>query len=476
MIGSLHDVFTDPRYPDNDLASLAAAVSAREPYANKRLVLSLPDGRVVWFRVGGRPRVAADGTFLGYRGAATDITTEMLTEERRQQAQKLTALGRLAGGIAHDFNNVLGAIIGFAQFLREDLAPDGEPHDFAERILHAADRARGLTRQILSFARSGTEARKPLPFGRVVGDMLPLLRAALSSTTTIELAIRAEDAWVLGNETELSQLVLNLCVNASDAFEGRYGTVRVRVEDPDADTLAPDERGPATATADPAGIPNAVCLIVDDDGIGMSDGVLRQVFEPFFTTKPSGRGTGLGLSVVHGIVTTMGGAITIASRPDRGTRVQVFLPRTAATAALETGVEPAAVHGSGRVLVAEDDGDVAAMTVALLTRLGYRVERRADAAETLAAIEAAPARWDLVLSDFAMPNTTGLDLIRAIKRLRPDLPCILITGFMEGVTEDAVLAAGADALLHKPLDQRAFSETVQRFIRRPEPASADPAL
>jgi PAS domain S-box-containing protein len=476
ILGKTRETYLDAGHPDSDYAGLATAAAARQPYLNKRLAMRQPDGSMMWFRVSGRPRFSPAGQFLGYRGAASDITAEVLTEERRQQAQKMAALGRLAGGIAHDFNNVLGAISGFAQFLREDLPADGEPHRFADRIAQAAGRARGLIRQILSFARATPEQRRALPIAAVVRDMLPLLRAALPTTTRIDLAVPDDDAWVLGNETELSQLLLNLCVNASDALEGRYGTIRLRVESADMAVQATGDGWYTVTTADPAEVADAVCLVVEDDGPGMSYEVLQQVFEPFFTTKTDGRGTGLGLAVVHGVVTSMEGAIAISSRREVGTCARIFLPtaRPPAVTAVAEADGPA-VRGAGLILLAEDDADVAAMTSAMLTRLGYRVECFADGVGALAAFRAEPAIWDLVLTDFAMPNATGVDLIHAIKQDRPGLPCVLVTGYMENLTEQMARSEGADALLHKPIDQRAFAELVHRLIVDWRAGAGEPA-
>jgi CheY-like chemotaxis protein len=305
----------------------------------------------------------------------------------------------------------------------------------------------------------------------MVRDMLPLLKAALPSTTEIQLAARADDAWLLGNETELAQLLLNLCINASDAFEGRYGTVRLSVEHPAALTPALEEGWHIVATADPGSVVDPVCLTVEDDGPGIDPAVLRQVFEPFFTTKADGRGSGLGLAVVHGIVTSMGGAIAIASRRDAGTQVRVYLPAAPRAVAAVVAPEAAPARGSGLILLAEDDADVAAMTNALVVRLGYRVEYFADGKAALAAFQAAPARWDLVVTDFAMPGMTGVELIRAVKQTRPELPCILVTGYMENVTEALARTEGADALLHKPVDQRSFAEALHRLrVCAAEPA------
>jgi PAS domain S-box-containing protein len=475
VIGKPRESYIDGQHPECELAAVTASVAAREPFIDRRLAMPVPDGRVLWFRVSGRPWISPNGEFLGYRGAATDITADVLAEERRQQAQKMAALGRLAGGIAHDFNNVLGAIAGFAQFLREDLPPHSEQHRFADRIAQAAARARSLIRQILSFARATPEQRRALPIAAVVRDMLPLLRAALPTTTRIDLAVSADDFWVDGNETELSQLLLNLCVNASDAFEGRYGTVRLRVERPDAAPAAPADGWFSVATADPAGVADAVWLVVEDDGPGMSHDVLRQVFEPFFTTKANGRGTGLGLAVVHGIVTSMHGAIAIASRREAGTCVRIALPTVPPGAAAVIEIDRPAARGAGLILLAEDDADVAAMTSAMLTRLGYRVQSFIDGGAALAAFGAEPAIWDLVLTDFAMPNTTGVELIRAVKLARPALPCVLITGYMENVTEQMARSEGADALLHKPIDQRAFADLVHDLIARAQADAPPPS-
>ncbi|MGE5476439.1 MAG: ATP-binding protein [Bacteroidales bacterium] len=413
-------------------------------------------------------------------------------------AQKMEALGRLAGGVAHDFNNLLGAILGFAHFIAEDSPSQSPLHYYASRIIAAGKRGKAVVSQILTFARKGEMEREPLDLGQLLDEVHTLAAASVPSTTRLVFENDLPGAVVVGDATGLTRMLLNLCVNAHDALGGNPGTLTLRLRatgdlpelpapgdvaepaasgDPnelaasgDPNELAAsgggaetiriwqDDDGTAHAvsgTFDPA-VPH-VSLVVSDDGCGMDAELLNKVFSPFFTTKDRGAGTGLGLAATHSTVLAHGGALTVRSRIGQGTSFEVVLPQAA------TGTQPHPFpQGSDlpaqpavtcRVLLVDDDPDFGDMVLAGLERRGIEVAPCADPLVALAGLQESPEAWDVLVTDQTMPGMTGLELIREVRQIRPDLPCILCTGFTEAQLDAAQLRdAGVFAKLHKPLD------------------------
>jgi PAS domain S-box-containing protein len=388
---------------------------------------------------------------------ARDVTEGRELAEQLAQAQKMEAVGQLASGIAHDFNNIMGAILGFAGFLVEDLAPGSEQHRFATRIVQAGTRAREVVQQILTFARRTGVERRDQDLRPIVGEALELLRASLPSSTQVSAAIAGAPLVATVGATQISQVLLNLCMNAHDAAGGEPATIAItleRVAPGDAELPgAHDGRQRARivqGTLDPA------CayarLAVADEGAGMDEAVLQRVFEPFFTTKPRGRGTGLGLPVVHGIAAAHGGACVVESAPGQGTTVALFIPL--ATSAAAAGAEPEHAErlaGRERILVVDDDADIIDVVTTGLDRLGYEAVGVADATEALAAYRADPAAWDVVISDQVMPRMKGLALLAQLRALNPKARFILCTGFSDSASERVAREAGVDGYFLKPV-------------------------
>ncbi len=380
-------------------------------------------------------------------------------EARLGRAQRLETVGTLASGIAHDFNNILMPILIGAEIVRDSLPAQSEAHQELESIKASVLRARDLIARMLTFSREATPTRRPVELANVVRDALQLVRASLPSTTTIINRIPANVAIVKADTTQVHQVVMNLCVNAHHALDSKPGRIVVALRTEAVDAAAAAEH-PDLEPRDYA------VLEVRDDGTGIAPEVLHRIFEPFFTTRAPGVGTGLGLSVVHGIVLRHNGAVLVESKPDEDTRFSVYLP--VATARLTPSRQTKAKEirrGSGRVFYVDDEPAVAKLGRSALRLAGYTVSAFGSAAEALAAFEADPDEVDLVITDLTMPNMTGLELARALKSIRPGLPVILTTGALVG----AVAEGPIDLVLRKPCGVDELTEAAARYLagRRP---------
>ncbi len=385
-------------------------------------------------------------------------------QQHLQQSSKMEAIGQLAGGIAHDFNNLLGAVIGFARFLEQDLPPDSQQHQFARRILNACYRGRDLVSQILAFTRPPTLERRSIDLRAVVQESRDLLAGSLPPTTRLTLAPCETPLLVQGNETQLGQIVVNLCINAHDALGGRPGEIDIHLSR--TDPAARDRNRPMVLGRLLDGRSYAR-LDIRDTGSGIPGENLERIFEPFFTTKERGRGTGLGLAVVHGLVHSYEGACSIASNPGRGTCFSVYLPL--ADGALDEQPrqrKQGDLRGRERVLVIDDEVDITDMLSIGLERLGYEVAALDDPAEAVEIVAEAPELWDVVVTDHLMPNINGLELGAKLKGLRADLIVILCTGLNDGTIEERSKLRGIDAFFPKPVEPEQIAAAICRLKGR----------
>ncbi|MES2718681.1 MAG: CHASE domain-containing protein [Pseudomonadota bacterium] len=384
------------------------------------------------------------GEITHYSTVCRDLSAQEQAERERQamelrlrESQKMESIGTLAGGIAHDFNNVLAAILGNVAVARQAVPPDHAVQHSLGLIHQAAARARGLVQQIMTFSRRGPQDRSVQRLGPLVDEALALLRATLPASVQLQVALSERPLPALVDPSQVQQVVLNLCTNAWQALPDQRGLVQVHL-----DWEAPRRDGEAASAV----------LRVRDNGIGMNAATRQRIFEPFFTTKPVGQGTGLGLAVVHGIVSASGGGIEVDSAPGQGTCFAVRLPLVDDPGVLP-GSEPpadAAARGRGEHLLYVDDDEVVALTVqALLENAGYRVSWLSQASQALAQVQADPAAFDLVITDYNMPGMSGLALAEALLALAPGLPVVLASGY---VTEDLQARArglGVQAVLFK---------------------------
>ena len=386
------------------------------------------------------------------------------TEEREQaeaqlrQAHKLEAVGTLAGGIAHDFNNILAAMIGFSELARDD-SPEGSPvRRHLERIIAGGIRGRELVKQILAFGRQTKQRKQPCKLAPVVRETLELLRASLPSTIDIWTSLQGESGFVLADPTQMQQVLMNLCTNAAYAMRRNGGRISIELT---GFSFSSSDKAP-----DPTMSPGLYTkLSVRDTGEGISPEAIEHIFDPFFTTKAAGEGTGLGLSVVHGIVASHGGTITVSSGPEMGSTFTIYLPKFVEEQSRDSGDGGTSIPlGDERILLVDDEEDLVTMGDAMLTRLGYRVTSRTGAREALALLRLDPSRFDLVITDQTMPEMTGIDLAKEILTIRADMPIIMCTGFSHLIDADAAKAVGIKAFVMKPLTKREIARTIRKVL------------
>ena len=374
-------------------------------------------------------------------------------EMQLRQAQKLEMVGTMAGGIAHDFNNILTPILGHAQLALDETGPDAPLREALEAILRAAGRARDVVRRILTFSRAGEQQeRAPLYLQDVVREALELVRASLPATIELVSELDPGCPPVMGEPTQIHQVVLNLCTNAAHAIEPGAGRITVTV------TMAVDPRGESSPDRE------RVRLMVRDTGVGISPNVLERMFDPFFTTKSAGEGTGLGLSVVHGIVANHDASISVESEPGGGSVFSVFFTPAELSTPGPVPAEPLRVAGSERLLFVDDEKPIRDLMVKGLGRLGYRVTACEDAREALQAFQAAPDDFDIVVTDMSMPGMTGAELLVALRRVRPGVPVLLVTGFADGAGRRAGGEEDFDATLLKPIGPKQLAERVRAVL------------
>ena len=397
-----------------------------------------------------------------------DVTERRRAQEQRaklerqlRQAQKMEAIGALAGGIAHDFNNILSAMNGYAELALEDLPPGHPSRQCLEHVLRAGARAKSLVRQILGFSRPSDETRRPLRLATVLEEVLTLLRSSLPTTIEIIQRVEAGGGLVLADPTQMHQVLLNLCTNAAQAMEGQRGVLELGLETVE---LGPAERLPTGRW---------LRLSVRDSGRGMDQATLARIFEPFFTSRKAEGGTGMGLAVAHGIVTSHGGVIEARSRPGQGSLFEIYLPALA-EAAPEPAIEPtqcATPSGGETVLFVDDEKPLVDVGKRMLERLGYRVTATDSAGEALRLFSADPAAFDLLITDYTMPEITGAELAQQALAMRPDLPVILCTGYSGQISEADALNMGVRRYLLKPVTVGQLSAAIRQALGQP-PASA----
>jgi PAS domain S-box-containing protein len=410
------------------------------------------------------PEIDVNGRVSSVLVIATDVTrqreeeeTRLKLEEQLRESQRLEAVGTLSGGIAHDFNNLLAIIIGNTE-LALDAVPEDSPgsHEL-KRVFTAALRGRDLVKQILAFSRKSAQHAQPFSLMPLIKETAKLLRSTISTTIEIRLDLEAEHDTVIADPTQMQQVLLNLTTNAAQAMaEGGVMTVALREITLDTQNLLPD---PDLNTGD------YLVLSVADTGEGMDDSVRQRIFEPFFTTKRQGKGSGLGLSVVYGIVKSQGGAITVSSTKGKGSTFRVFVPKAQERAPGDAVAKPAFLPtGRGSILVVDDEELIASMVEQSLSRLGYEMYAETDPEAALNLFRRDPARFDLVITDQAMPRMTGLTLAKRLLQVRRDIPILLCTGYSATVDEKSAKDAGIKGFLMKPLTRDQLAVVVKQTL------------
>ncbi len=363
------------------------------------------------------------GRIVSYVAVKRDVTREVRLQKQLRQAQKMEAIGTLAGGIAHDFNNILAAIIGYTELARMDLVENAPLMDNINKVLVASYRARDLVAQILAFSRQSEQELKPVSISSIVKEVLKLLRASLPATIDIRQRVLLEPATILADATQIHQVMMNICANAGHAMRSTGGVLDVYLGAPRG------EFEPPLPLQHLAG-EDYLCLAIRDTGHGMPSEILDRIFDPYFTTKKKEEGTGLGLAVVHGIVTSHNGHLTVESKPGEGTTFKIYFPLVPVKVfdrKKSLGVK--LPGGSERVFLIDDEIDIVQVNRQMLERLGYQVAAYVDSRTALADFDAAPEKVDLLITDLTMPGLTGDQVVRAVHARRPELPIIMCTGF-----------------------------------------------
>jgi PAS domain S-box-containing protein len=452
------DAFVALVHPE-DRASVLATIERAASTGSDFSVLhraTLPDGTLRWLDGIGHVHLGEHGQPVRAVGISLDVTERHALEVQFQQAQKMEAVGRMAGGIAHDFNNLLTVILGFCELLYPDLEGDRHRRDVAE-IQKAATRATELTRQLLAFGRKQIIEPMLLDLTMVLREMEPMLGRLIREDVTVVLELGAALGTVKADRGQVEQVVVNLALNAQDAMPVG-GTLTI-----EAANCTLDEHYAAThVNVDPG--PYLV-LTVTDTGVGMTPEVRERLFEPFFTTKPVGKGTGLGLATVYGIVTRSGGSVSVVSEVGQGTSMQVYLPQVEgpADAALAPAADAPVRGGREAILVVEDAAPLRELTRRILERLGYEVMVAGNAEEATQLFDAHPV-IELLLTDVVMPGPSGPELTQQLVKRRPGLKVIYMSGYTdETIVQHGMLKAGI-AFLHKPFTARALGSKIRETL------------
>jgi signal transduction histidine kinase/CheY-like chemotaxis protein len=396
------------------------------------------------------------GEIVSFVSVNRDVTQEKILEVQLQQAHRMQAIGTLAGGIAHDFNNILSAIIGYTELTVDYLEYGSLPYNNLQEVLEAGSRAKDLINQILTFSRQSEQDLKPVQLKLVINDALKLIKATLPASIEIQKDLQS-DAAILGDQIKIHQILMNLCTNASHAMQERGGVLNVSLSEIELDSsfiVKHFDIKPGSYLK----------LSVSDTGHGMSASLMEHIFDPFFTTKEKGKGTGMGLSVVHGIVKSHSGTIHAYSEPGKGSTFNVYLPIIERQMEQKIKAEKPIPTGTEHILFIDDEESLINMGKQLLLSLGYTVTTRINSLEAFELFKSRPDAFDLVITDLTMPNMNGDDLALKIMAIRPDIPVILCTGFSTRITEEKAKSMGIKAFIMKPLIRKDIAETLRQVL------------
>jgi PAS domain S-box-containing protein len=414
-------------------------------------------GEIFWEQATIAPVRDAENLISHYVAVKEDVTERKELEAQFRQVQKMEAIGQLAGGIAHDFNNILSAITGYTEISAATVDPESPVSEYLTQVLEASQRAKELINQILMFSREAEQELKPIRVTLPVKEALKLIRASLPASIEIQSKILSRTS-ALADPTQIHQIVMNLCTNAAHAMRENGGRLEVLLTDIRIDHEADRKRYPDAKPGD------YIRLRVADQGHGIDPHHLHRIFDPFFTTKEMGEGTGMGLSVVHGIVKSYGGSIYVHSRLGEGCTFEILIPALEPTAPGVPISDTPIPTGDESILFVDDETMIVEIVKKMLETLGYRVSVRTSAIEAFEAFCNHPERYDLLVTDMIMPKMSGLDLADKILEIRPGFPIVLCTGFSIKMQEDAVARRNIRDIIYKPILRREIATVVRKVL------------
>ncbi|WP_159441197.1 response regulator [Desulfopila aestuarii] len=428
------------------------------PAENIECTIRSKDGRELTVSKNIDYLIDSSSNIIGGIETFEDITEKKELENKLRQSQKMETIGTLAGGIAHDFNNLLGAILGYAEIAREDVGIDRDSvRNSLNQVINAGNRAKDLVRQILAFSRQTEMQLIPVQPAVIIKEAIGLLRSSLPTTIEIQQDIDPDAGFILADPTQIHQILINLCTNSFHALEITGGIVTISLKKKcysEEDLLTQPEIQPG----------QFVQLSVRDNGPGIPLDIRDRIFDPYFTTKETGKGTGMGLAITHGIVKSYGGFITCESDIGVGTVFDIYLPSLSQDIAPENDETTIISGRNERILVVDDEPLLLEMNKTMLEKLGYSVTVSKTSPEALASFKAQPDAFDLVITDQTMPEMTGFDLARHILQIRPDIPIILCTGYSSIISEENAKALGIKGFAHKPLNMRDLSVIIRKVL------------
>ncbi|MCP4343674.1 MAG: response regulator [Desulfobulbaceae bacterium] len=449
-----HEIFCSQTDKCATCAFLKSMQSGNIELSTQRIGIFGKDGDETVFDITASPVKGRNGSVSGVIVIALNVTEQYRLERQLRHTQKMEAIGTLAGGVAHDFNNVLTPIMGYTEIIRLKLRQDGfndtAVYDYLEQILKASKRAKSLVEQVLTFSRS-IEKKAVLQYIHpIVKEVMKLMRVTLPSTIVINEEVNERCGRVLIDPVQIHQVLINLCTNGAHAMVGRHGVLTVKLDK--VSSTGGDGR-------------EWLELSVTDTGSGIEEELLDRIFEPYFSTKEKTSGTGMGLAMVHGIISRQGGTIAVESEMDKGSVFRVRLPIVQRETTIDQVVSLGGLQsGSGTILLVDDEEQVVQVTGEILQNLGYEVVGKTSPQDALQLFSSSPHEFDLVLTDLTMPGLTGLELSERMKKLRPDIPIILFTGYSDQVSKDAAVEAGIGEYCMKPISMRDLSTVIGRFL------------
>ncbi len=403
------------------------------------------------------PIINERGEVLGVIIVFRDITLERQMQEQLHHSQKMLSIGTLAGGIAHDFNNILGAILGYADLTLEDVPESSTAKEYAREIRRASIRAKNLVKQILAFSRKEVQSLKPIKLQNSIKEIITMLRSTTPTTIEIHQSIDEQCCTVQADPTQINQVLVNLCTNASQAMIDTGGVLEIGLKEEMLDKQHL-QKHPHLQQG------TYIVLSVSDTGTGIDPKIREKIFDPFFTTKGVGQGTGMGLAVVYGIVKSHGGAITVESTLGKGTTFHILLPRSGQQVAEAKETKGTLPRGTERVLLIDDEETLLAVGKKMLESLGYSVITTSNGTEAIELFKKEPGRFDIIITDQTMPHMTGFELAREIINIQPEIPIILCTGYSETVSEYKAKSTGIKDFVLKPMDRKELAVKVRTVL------------